>query len=395
MSGAGWRAGPYASGVARVLDCDQHLFEARDLWTTYADPADRDRALRLDDDELGYTWVTFGARRLGLAFVQVPGDTRPIGRQMQRMRAGERAEIGYDEATPASYTDPAARVRVLDEQGIDATVLFPNYGLVWERSLSSDLHATKVNMGAWNRWTVDVAAEGAGRLLPVAHLTLRDPDWLDAQLAMLAAGGVRAAMVAPALVEGRPLSHPDLDRAWAAFAHHGVTPVFHVGDFERPFADAWYADDPDPGNPVLSSVFLGTAPALALADLAVHGVFERHPELRIGVMELSAVWVPLFLLTLDGGFEFHAKFNGAPLTELPLRPSEYISRQVRVAAFAYEAPDRLTRRAGDLFMFCSDFPHSEGTAHARDDYRRMCPGTPEPEAAPGLFGDNLAWLLRL
>ena len=68
-------------------------------------------------------------------------------------------------------------------------------------------------MGAWNRWAAEVAGEGNGRLHPVAHLTLRDLDWLDDQLRDLAAAGVRLAMIAPALVDGRPLSHPDLDRA--------------------------------------------------------------------------------------------------------------------------------------------------------------------------------------
>ena len=37
----------------------------------------------------------------------------------------------------------------------------------------------------------------------------------------LAAGGVRLAMIAPAIVDGKPLSHPDLDRVWAAFVEHG------------------------------------------------------------------------------------------------------------------------------------------------------------------------------
>jgi hypothetical protein len=46
-------------------------------------------------------------------------------------------------------------------------------------------------------------------------------------------------------------------------------------------------------------------------------------------------------------------------------------------------------------MFCSDYPHSEGTADALGDYRRMCPGAGEPADAPGLYGDNAAWLLRL
>ena len=378
-----------------VIDCDQHLFETPDLWSRYIDPTHRDDALCLEDDELGYTWLMWHSRRLMPAFHQVPGDTEIIGRQMKRLRSDEPAEHSYRDIIPAAYEQPAERVRQLDVMGVDAAVLFPNYGLAWELSLESDPTAQKANLAAWNRWTVDVTAEGKGRLLPVAHLTLRDQDWLDQQLAMLHAGGVRAAMISPSLVDGRPLSHPTHERAWSAFVEHGVAPVFHVSNFRKPFDEAWYADDPDEGNPVLSSVFLSTAPALALADLAVHGVFERHPDLRLGVIELSAVWVPLFLLNLDGGFDFHARFNGAPLTQLPLKPSDYISRQVRVAAFAYEAPDRLIRRAGDLFMFCSDYPHSEGTADALGDYNRMCAGAGQPDEAPGLFGENAAWLLRL
>lgn len=378
-----------------IFDCDQHLFEAPDLWADYGDPTGRDHALRLSDDELGYTWLWWGDRKISATIPQVPGRPDAVGAHLRGLREGRPCPHAYAEVTPAVYSDPGARLTYLDDRGLDAAMLFPNYGLVWERTLAEDLDATRTNMGAWNRWAVDVATDGGGRLFPVAHLTLRDLDWLDAQLAALSVGGVRAAMIAPALVDGRRLSHPDLDRAWAAFVHHGVTPVFHVSDFPRPFDDAWVEDDPDPGNPVLSSVFLGTAPALALADLAVHGVFERHPGLRIGVVELSAVWVPLFLLTLDGGFDFHARFNGAPLADLPFRPSEYVRRQVRIAAFAYEAPDRLQRQAGELFMFCSDYPHSEGTDDALGDYARMCPATPDPASAPALFGDNAAWLLGL
>jgi len=377
-----------------VIDCDQHLFEAPGMWAEYCDPADRDLAIALRTDDLGHTWVTWGDQRIFPAFRQIPGDTRAVGEQLAAMRRGEPATMTYDEMTPATYTEPAARLTWLDEHGLDEAMLFPNYGLGWERTLAEHLRAQLANMAAWNRWAVDVAAAGRGRLHPVGHVTLRDPDWLDAQLAALAAGGVRTAMTAPALVEGRRLSHPDLDRCWSAFEHHGVSPTFHVSDVERPFDDAWYEDDPDPVNPVLSSVFLHTAPALALADLAVHGTLARHPELRIGVVELSAVWVPLFLLTLDGGFDFHARFNGAPLSELELRPSEYVRRHVRVSAFAYEGVDRLMAKAGDLFMFCSDFPHSEGTATPLEDYERMSPTAASPGVAPGLYGDNAAWLLH-
>ena len=201
-------------------------------------------------------------------------------------------------------------------------------------------------------------------------------------------------MLAPALVNGRPLSHPDHDRAWAAFVDHGITPVFHVSNVVRPFDDAWYASDPEPSNPALASVFLWTGPALALADLTLNGVFVRHPELRIGVMELSAVWLPLFLQYLDGGYRFHRQLHGASIVDLPHAPSRYVREHVRVAAFSYERPDLLAAQSGDLFMACSDYPHSEGTATPLDDYRDASKGATVPGHAPGLFTDNVNWLLR-
>jgi predicted TIM-barrel fold metal-dependent hydrolase len=278
--------------------------------------------------------------------------------------------------------------------GVDEAVLFPNAGLVWERVVGRDLHALEVNMAAWNRWTIDVADQGRGRLHPVAHVTLRNLGWLEEQLAALGRGGVRLAMLAPSSVDGKALHDPELDRAWSLFVEHGITPVFHVSNFERPFADEWYAGDFDAVDPVLHTGFIWVGPALALADLAVHGVLARHPELRLGVMELSAAWTAHFLPSIDGTFDFHRRQNGRPLTDLAERPSDYIKRHVRVAAFAYERPDLLRERAGDLFMMCSDYPHGEGTATPVDDYRNQCTHGGVPEQSPELFSGNISWLLR-
>ncbi len=381
-------------GGARVIDSDQHLFESRTLWEDHLERGRADRALRITDDDAGNAWLTWQGRRIVMADVTLPGETDAVGRRLQRALAGEPPADRYDDILPASYWDPHARIAALSELGVDETVLFPNYGLGWERELESDLESTTANMGAWNRWAVAVAQEGAGRLHPVAHLTLRDLDWLDSQVAALEAGGVRLAMISPGLVDGRPLSHPDLDRAWATFVDRGVTPVFHVANVTRPFADPWFATDPEPTNPAIASVFLWAGPALGITDLVVNGTFDRHPELRLGVMELSAIWLPMFLQYLDGGVAFHERLHGAKITELALRPSEYVRRHVRIAAFSYEGPDRLTRKCGDLFMSCSDWPHSEGTATPVDDYRAHARGAGDAETAPGLHRDNINWLLR-
>src|SRR5262249_34723208 len=91
-----------ASGIARVeplavpskvIDCDMHFFEAPDTWATYADPADRHRALRLADDELGYPWLMHGDRQLSLAEPHVPGDVDRVGEHRRRRREGLPPEL--------------------------------------------------------------------------------------------------------------------------------------------------------------------------------------------------------------------------------------------------------------------------------------------------------------
>ena len=377
----------------QIIDCDQHLFETGNMWLDYADPKDRYQALRMVDDSAGHSWISWKGRQIRLADATIPGETSEAGDRYRRARRGDPPEIPYEEALPAAYWDPSERLAVLDRMGVDQAIGFPNYALDWERELASDLHATTVNMGAWNRWAGVVASEGAGRIHPVGHVTLQDLDWLDRELQTLSNAGIRLAMLAPALVGGKSLGHPDLLPAWDSFLHHGVTPVFHVANTERPFRDGWYDLDPSNINPVLSSVFIWVPAALAIADLVLNGVLEKRPHLRLGVVELSAVWLPQFLGYFDGAVDFVSRLHGGDYPNLDLTPSEYIKRQVRIAAFSYEYPESLVPWVGDMFMFCSDYPHSEGSMTPLQDYKEKDENA-TPDEAEGLFGRNASWLLR-
>ncbi|MGQ0825987.1 MAG: amidohydrolase family protein [Actinomycetota bacterium] len=379
--------------MAPVIDSDQHLYETRTTWLDHIDPDRRADALRIEDDELGYPWLTWRGRRLQPVDVQFPGQTSKLGEWRERIRAGRPPESRYDDDLPADYWNAAARADRLAAMGVDAAVVFPNFGLLWERTLDPDLGALTANMTAWNRWCGSVAHDGKGRVHPVAHVTLRAPDWLIAELDRLARDGVRMAMVAPAVVDGRPLSHPDHDRLWQAFVERGITPTFHVANQRRVFDDAWYTEPDDTFVPPLESIFLWTAAALACTDLILNGTLDRFPDLRIGVVELSAIWVPMYLLMLDGGTDFTTRLNGRPLTPLSLQPSEYFRRQIRVSSFSYELPGRLIGQTGDLYMCCSDYPHSEGTATPMTDYTGGFEPL-RPEDAPGFFHDNVSFLLR-
>jgi hypothetical protein len=42
-----------------IVDMVQHLYEPRDLWGRYCDPGDRDRAISIVDDPLGYPMLSY------------------------------------------------------------------------------------------------------------------------------------------------------------------------------------------------------------------------------------------------------------------------------------------------------------------------------------------------
>lgn len=376
-----------------VIDADTHLFETGALWGDHLPKARRDLAVRIEQDALGYAWLTApNGARIHLAEVHTPGDIMTMGTRRIRQRAGLPPAVPF-EALEAHDHDPGARVALMDHQGVDQAIVFPNFGLFWVRTLEDRLDTQLANMEAWNRWATDgIRPAGKGRLHPVGHVSLHDPAWLDAQLAALSAAGVSAAMVPIGPVDGRPFSHEDLDRCWSAFENHGVAVVFHISDGPRPFDDAWYDGDSNPIEPLLMSSFISVTPMLALTDLAVGGVLARHPGLRIGLVEFTSSWFGQFLSSLDACYKFHAGYNGLSPAHLDLLPSEYIRRHVRVATFGFEHPAELAASFGDLYMFGSDYPHAEGLAHPLEDFQAS--GGPAPSAqATGLYRDNAAWVL--
>src|SRR2546421_12082917 len=108
-----WRLGGplrHHRQVTITLDSDQHLFETRSLWRDHADPADRDAALQIVDDEAGNAWVSWQGTNITLAHVTHPGDPDDVGRQQARARDGLPPEARYDEALPRDYWDPSARL---------------------------------------------------------------------------------------------------------------------------------------------------------------------------------------------------------------------------------------------------------------------------------------------
>ena len=114
----------------QIIDVDQHLFESRTTWSEYIDPAHRSDALSIADDDGGWPWLTWRGEHLTPLEVPIPERSALIGEDRLRRLRGERAPASFDELVPDSYRLAGARLASLDEFGLDAAVLFPNYGLL-------------------------------------------------------------------------------------------------------------------------------------------------------------------------------------------------------------------------------------------------------------------------
>jgi hypothetical protein len=357
--------------MAKIIDADSHMFEQPGLWRDRLPANKQHLALELEEDALGYTWLTHKGNRLLQCYISEPGNLwDSYGLPHQRQREGQAAVRRYTEMPP-TYHIPAVRRDALDGWGIDEQVIFPNWGLNFGWYLQGDAESEVANITAWNRWACELQSEGRGRLRPTGHLTLRaDIGWIQHELDLLAGAGISQVFLPAGLVDGRRMSHPDFDPVWAQLDALGLAPTFHIGAFaERIIDDGWQANDVIQYMTAQSLVMNGFEAQVALADLILNGVFDRFPELVWIVAEYSVGWLPELQLRLDIGYDFHFQVTAKNNFDLALRPSEYVSRNLRCVSFPTEQPQKVMDVVGDILMFGSDFPHAEGQADPLNDYQ--------------------------
>jgi predicted TIM-barrel fold metal-dependent hydrolase len=97
-----------------------------------------------------------------------------------------------------------------------------------------------------------------------------------------------------------------------------------------------------------------------VGTMVLDGVLERHRDLRVGVIELGAGWVPAMLRRLDQIAEIWKK-SEPELAGLTRTPSEQITEQMAFTPYPFEDVAALINESNaDLYLFSSDYPHIEG-----------------------------------
>jgi predicted TIM-barrel fold metal-dependent hydrolase len=210
---------------------------------------------------------------------------------------------------------------------------------------------------------------GDARLLPTLYVPLVDFERADAMAEEAIESGAAALLVASGCPPGHSPSHLGLDPVWARAQEARIPVVFHVGG-TGDLIDASYFRNGLPippdfhgGEENFRSVdYMGIPgpPAQTLATMIFDGVFERFPELRLGVIEQGAIWVPSWMRQMEAAFEAFARHEDR-LRALSLRPSEYVRRQIRFTPYPTEDVGWIIEQTSpDVCLFSSDYPHVEG-----------------------------------
>jgi hypothetical protein len=383
-----------------IIDGDGHLFETRNLWQEHAPKADHDKVLSIVTDDLGYSWLAVGGEKTDtFVWWGEPGDwkTGNVARQTAEQRQGQQAYRPYDEL-PEDHWSPQARLKRVNEWGIDYSVQFPQWTLNAPRVVGKDSYEhIQANFSAWNRFAVEVQQETKGRLLPsgLVHFT-GDFSYAEKQLAALSAGGVRLACMSPGLINGKALSHPDNDKVWRLFLQYNVAPFWHISTSDSVVAKEWVYNEPY-AYKVLEASFSRVQPQLCIADMAVNGTFEKFPDLRLSLIEYRPDWLPQLLFRIDNSWRMRWTHTGQVLTpSLTMEPSGYIRRQVRLGVFPEDNPVELSSRLGsnDMLMWGGDYPHPEGYNDPLNTFENVAHvrGTAIEES---VYGGTAAWVLHL
>jgi predicted TIM-barrel fold metal-dependent hydrolase len=380
----------------RPIDADHHYYEPLDAFTRHLDPALGPRAVQV---------ATIGGRvrhvvggRVNRAVtnptfnpIVKPGclygyfRANPEGRERD-------AYMRDSEPIPAHYREREARLRVMDEQGLDAIWLFPTLGVLYEEALKHDPEAVAATFRAFNRW-LDEDWGLHDRIFGAPYIPLVDVDFGVAELEWALGAGARVVCMrpaAPTTASGpRSPGHPSFDPFWARVEEAGITVAVHAGN--SGYGTNGYADDGQfealETNPLTLVMTSDRPPMDFFAALLCDRLFDRFPGLRLASIENGAGWLPTLFRKLRKAHHQRPGYFGED-------PVETFRRHVWVNPFWEDDVEELVDLVGtDRVLFGSDWPHAEGLVEPLDYVTDLKAFEPADQRA--ILRDNAAGLTGL
>lgn len=348
----------------RVLyDADTHIMELPDFLRKFADPEIRDQLPLVD---YGRSIVTDEE----VAEIMGNGARHSDEHKQSLIALGDRMITEVKEIQALGSFDKHDRVIANDMLGFMKQLVFATHSLHMPFSPSTKID-DKLRYGgarAHNRHMADFCSVD-DRLMGVAAIPLENPELAIAEVKWSLDNGLEAMWVPHRLAGDRSPTHVDYNPIWAMLQEAQVPVVFHVGGNPLQLRPEWS----NTGRGVTRD-WMGGGENVRARDAAVlhqgietfvsmfvlDGVLEEFPGLKLASVELGAGWVPEVLVRLDQIHKAYSKVDDR-LKGFTRRPSEQITQQMGFTPFVFEDVSRLIEQSNDdLFLFSSDYPHTEG-----------------------------------
>ncbi len=383
-----------------VFDGDNHYYEALDAFTRHLAPALGPRVAQWCEID-GRRYHVLGGRVSRAVTNPTFDPVAPPGALHDYFRGnpehrGPLEFLSSREPIRPAYREPSARLAALDQQGLDACLLFPTLGMIYEQPLSHDPEAICQLFGAFNRWLVeDWTFNVEDRIYAAPYLTLADPLWAAEELAWALDRGARVVVMRPAApttcVGRRDPFDPMFDPFWQTANDAGITIVVHAADsgvcshgyapdgFAATFAGGW--------KPTIKSFAIEQAIRDYLLTIVFDDHFSRFPNLRIASVENGAGYLPDLIRKLRSTAD---KMPGHWKED----PVETFRRHVWINPFWEDDVEEVAGCMGpERVIFGSDWPHIEALPEPLDYLAELKAFSEEDRRL--ILNDNVRQLIEL
>jgi predicted TIM-barrel fold metal-dependent hydrolase len=382
-----------------VFDADNHLYETQEAFTRHL--PDRYKGAIDYVDVRGRTKIVIR----GQISDYIPNPTFEVvarpGAQEEYFRVGNPEGKSYREiigepmrAIPA-FREPAPRLELMDELGVDRTLMFPTLASLLEERLRDDPKLTHAAIHSLNEWMYETwQFDYEGRIFATPVITLPIVEQAIEELEWVLERGARTILVRPAPVPGfggsRSFAFEEFDPFWKKVDEAGIVVSMHASDsgYARYQGD-WTGPQemlpfrPDP----FRMMTMHDRPIMdTMAALVCHGLLTRFPNLKVAAIENGGEWVHPFLKNLA---DTYRKMPHAFEED----PVEAFTRNVWISPFHEDDIRGLIDVMGvDHILFGSDFPHPEGLAEPCSYLSHLPEGLADEDVAK-IMGGNLGQLM--
>jgi len=289
--------------------------------------------------------------------VEKNSDIRKYLPQPHSMRAGDLLPSDGMDASMGGLlgglegNDIPTRLKDMDKEGIDVSVLFPTGSFAVNGLIERDYAIAYAR--AYNDFVAEVCRQSP-RLKAVALLPFQDPAAAvrEAKRAASELGLVAIAVATQGMKE-----HLGSQTFWPIYEE--------LQRLNLPLCVHNRREGPAGEKRFDSFLFMHTIGRpvetfIQFAGLIYGGIAERFPALRVAFLECGVGWIPYWMERLDEEWEKRGKVE-APLCKK--KPSEYVKNGNWFFAMEPEEetlPYVIGRIGDDKILFASDYPHWDG-----------------------------------